>query len=107
MSRPDGGVAKDTTFEDAEEQLLLKIHAFLGEVGIGRPGGEDSTSERSFDARPMVAFALQEGLAGESAEEIYRLWVEWQMEGAVERFDVVQVSANTVLWLRPSVSNER
>eukprot|EP01052_Picozoa_sp_SAG31_P006347 SAG31_NODE_290_length_18324_cov_33.408889_16_plen_98_part_00 len=97
MSRPDDGVAKGPTLEDAEEQLLNKIHAFLGDVGIGRPGGEGSTSERGFDAGPMVAFALQEGLAGESAEEIYRSWVEWQMEGAVERFDVVQVSANAVL----------
>ena len=37
-----------------------------------------------------MRFAMAEGLAGSTAEEIYKSWVEWQMEGAVERFDVVQ-----------------
>jgi hypothetical protein len=38
----------------------------------------------------MVQFALEEGLASESASEIYRLWVERQMEGAIDSYDIVQ-----------------
>jgi hypothetical protein len=71
-------------------QVTKKVGVFLDEVGIGQPGAEDSTSARRFDSGPMVRFAIDEGHYDEPAEEIYRLWVERQMEGAVECFDVVQ-----------------
>ena len=38
----------------------------------------------------MLSFAVEEGLADETAEEIYRLWVERKMEGAIDSYDIVQ-----------------
>ena len=72
---------------DAPPALVGKIQVFLADAGIG--GGEGE-AQRHFDYEPMVQFATEEGLAGETAVEIYRLWVERQLEGDIDSYDIVQ-----------------
>ena len=72
----------------APDALVGEVQRFLTETGIGA-GGADG-NQRHFDPEPMIQFALEEGLADASAEEIYGAFVERQMEGAIDTFDVVQ-----------------
>jgi hypothetical protein len=58
------------------DTLQRKIAQFLGDIPIGAPGAEGATSERRFDAGPLVHFAEQAGLHTASAEEIYRQYVD-------------------------------
>lgn len=73
---------------DAPPALVGKVQNFLADAGIGAGGGD--ATRRHFDYEPMLAFAMEEGLVHETADEIYRLWVERKMEGAIDSYDVVQ-----------------
>ena len=73
---------------DAPASLVGKVQNFLADAGIGAGGG--AATQRHFDYEPMLSFAMEEGLADETAEEIYRLWVERKMEGAIDSYDIVQ-----------------
>ena len=76
---------------DIPAELSGRVQAFLASVGIGGGGSGDITpGRRSFDAEPMLRFAMDEGLEAAAAEHIYERWVERQMEGAIESFEVVQ-----------------
>jgi hypothetical protein len=65
-----------TAESNAVDTLQRKIAEFLGDIPIGAPGAEGATSERRFDAGPLVHFAEQAGLHTASAEEIYRQYVD-------------------------------
>jgi len=65
-----------TAESNAVDTLQRKIAEFLGDIPIGAPGAEGATSERRFDAGPLVHFAEQAGLHTASAEEIYREYVD-------------------------------
>lgn len=78
------------TAVDAPPALVGKVQNFLADAGIGGGRGGDGAAQRHFDYEPMVSFAMEEGLADESADEIYRLWVERKMEGAIDSYDIVQ-----------------
>jgi hypothetical protein len=71
---------------DIPPELSERVNEFLLSVGIG--GSEEDA--RVFDAEPMLRFAINEGLSNAAAEQIYARWVERQMEGAIESFEVVQ-----------------
>eukprot|EP01047_Picozoa_sp_COSAG01_P063383 COSAG01_NODE_8206_length_2874_cov_70.568649_2_plen_426_part_00 len=65
-----GGRTHAATADDVRR----KLEAWLAGVPIG--GNAASTSERTFDADPMVKFAMESGCDGQPAEEIYRQFVE-------------------------------
>jgi hypothetical protein len=65
--------------------LRQKIDAFLGDIPIGRPGAEGATSQRGFDATPLVEFAENANLHDASAEDIYCLFVEAKTREAEEQ----------------------
>ena len=76
--------ARDTVVKRREAdraELKAKIDAWLATIPIGMGGAEGATSRRVYDSKPIVEFALSKGLEQESVENIYRLYVEWQMEG--------------------------
>lgn len=68
----------------ARQQLERKMDAWLATIPIGMGGAEGATSRRSYDPKPMVEFALRESQENESADEIYRLYVERQVQDAEE-----------------------
>ena len=68
----------------ARQQLEAKMDAWLATIPIGMGGAEGATSRRSYDPKPMVEFALRESYEHESADEIYRLYVERQVQDAEE-----------------------
>jgi hypothetical protein len=69
----------------ASAALTTKLASWLATIPIGSPGAEGATSQRGYDAKPLITFAMAEGLEDADADEIYRLWVEWQMEEAERR----------------------
>lgn len=69
---------------DPHRALVQKIAEFLGDIPIGTPGAEGATSQRGFDANPLVEFAEQAGLHDATAEEIYIQFVEAKTREAEE-----------------------
>ena len=89
MSGGDAPAKAPTAGADspAAARIRKKLDAFLSGVPIGTPGPKGSTSARTFDVAPLVRFAVEERddtaqLASDavSAEDIYSLYVEWQMQ---------------------------
>ena len=66
------------------QQLERKMDEWLATIPIGMGGAEGATSRRSYDPKPLVEFALRESHEHESADEIYRLYVERQVQDAEE-----------------------
>jgi hypothetical protein len=76
--------AADAPVLTARQQLERKMDAWLATIPIGMGGAEGATSQRSYDPKPMVEFALRESHERETADEIYRLYVERQVQDAEE-----------------------
>lgn len=66
------------------ERMESKMDAWLSTIPIGMGGAEGANSQRSYDPKPMVEFGLREGHENESADDIYRLFVERQVQDAEE-----------------------
>eukprot|EP01043_Picozoa_sp_COSAG02_P055711 COSAG02_NODE_6506_length_3532_cov_2.090009_4_plen_682_part_01 len=62
--------------------LDTKIKLFLDEVGIGSPGPEGATSDRVFDAAPLVEFAASRGMEAEEPDFIYKAYVSHKLRTA-------------------------
>jgi hypothetical protein len=66
----------------AQLSLEQRIEEFLAGVPIGSPGATGATSARGYDPTALIAFAVQLGLQEESAEVIYKQFVDARVAAA-------------------------
>ena len=85
----DESTADNPADDDYESIIRRKLEAFLSDVPIGSTGPQEANSERSFDATPLVRFAVDvyedhRRLASKNvdAEEIYSLYKDWKLARA-------------------------
>ena len=62
--------------------LEQRIEEFLAGVPIGSPGATGATSARGYDPTALIAVAVQLGLPEESAEVIYKQFVDARVAAA-------------------------